>query len=204
MRPGLAGKMRGCSVWHSMFAIQIPVVEKILRTVAVYATILILFRLAGKRDLAILNLFDFVVLFLLSNVVQNAIIGNDTSLVGGIIGAATLVTVNAVLNRWIAISDRAARILEGKPTTVIKDGRFLPGAARRLSLRPTDVERAIRVQNGDDITEIATGLMEPNGQLVFTLKKEEQSASKSKSVVAGLRAQLTGIEGSLELLAASR
>ena len=95
-----------------------------------------------------------------------------------------------------------ARILEGKPTTVIKDGRFLPGAARRLSLRPTDVERAIRVQNGDDITEIATGLMEPNGQLVFTLKKEEQSASKS--VVAGLRAQLTGIEGSLELLAASR
>jgi uncharacterized membrane protein YcaP (DUF421 family) len=191
-------------VWHSMFAIQIPVVEKILRTVAVYATILILFRLAGKRDLAILNLFDFVVLFLLSNVVQNAIIGNDTSLVGGIIGAATLVTVNAVLNRWIAISDRAARILEGKPTTVIKDGRFLPGAARRLSLRPTDVERAIRVQNGDDITEIATGLMEPNGQLVFTLKKEEQSASKSKSVVAGLRAQLTGIEGSLELLAASR
>jgi uncharacterized membrane protein YcaP (DUF421 family) len=191
-------------VWHSMFAIQIPVVEKILRTVAVYTTILILFRLAGKRDLAILNLFDFVVLFLLSNVVQNAIIGNDTSLVGGIIGAATLVTVNAVLNRWIAISDRAARILEGKPTTVIKDGRFLPGAARRLSLRPTDVERAIRVQNGDDITEIATGLMEPNGQLVFTLKKEEQSASKSKSVVAGLRAQLTGIEGSLELLAASR
>jgi uncharacterized membrane protein YcaP (DUF421 family) len=191
-------------LWHSMFAIQIPVVEKILRTVAVYATILILFRLAGKRDLAILNLFDFVVLFLLSNVVQNAIIGNDTSLVGGIIGAATLVTVNAVLNRWIAISDRAARILEGKPTTVIKDGRFLPGAARRLSLRPTDVERAIRVQNGDDITEIATGLMEPNGQLVFTLKKEEQSASKSKSVVAGLRAQLTGIEGSLELLAASR
>jgi uncharacterized membrane protein YcaP (DUF421 family) len=189
-------------VWHSMFVVQIPVVEKILRTVAVYATILILFRLAGKRDLAILNLFDFVVLFLLSNVVQNAIIGNDTSLVGGIIGAATLVTVNAVLNRWIAISDRAARILEGKPTTVIKDGRFLPGAARRLSLRPTDVERAIRVQNGDDITEIATGLMEPNGQLVFTLKKEEQSASKS--VVAGLRAQLTGIEGSLELLAASR
>ena len=191
-------------MWHSMFVVQIPVAEKILRTVAVYATILILFRLAGKRDLATLNMFDFVVLFLLSNVVQNAIIGNDTSLVGGIIGAATLVTVNAVLNRWIAISDRAARILEGKPTTVIKDGRFLPGAARRLSLRPTDVERAIRVQNGDDITEIATGLMEPNGQLVFTLKKEEQSASKSKSVVAGLRAQLTGIEGSLELLAASR
>jgi uncharacterized membrane protein YcaP (DUF421 family) len=68
-----------------------------------------LFRLTGKRDLATLNMFDFVVLFLLSNVVQNAIIGNDTSLLGRIIGAATLVAVNAVLNRWVMVSERAAR-----------------------------------------------------------------------------------------------
>ena len=185
-----------------MLAVQIPIVEKILRTILVYATILILFRLAGKRDLATLNMLDFVVLFLLSNVVQNAIIGNDTSLLGGIIGAATLVAVNAALNRWMAISGRVASILEGKPTTLIEDGRFLPGAARRLSLRPIDVERAIRVQNGDDLTEIATGLMEPNGQLVLTLKKEEQNASKSD--IADLRAQLDAIERSLELLAASQ
>jgi uncharacterized membrane protein YcaP (DUF421 family) len=69
-------------VWHSMFAVQIPIAKKILRTVLVYATILILFRLAGKRDLATPNTFDFVVLFLLSNVVQNAVIGNDTGLLG--------------------------------------------------------------------------------------------------------------------------
>lgn len=189
-------------MWHSMFAVQIPILEKILRTILVYATILILFRLAGKRDLGTLNIFDFVVLFLLSNVVQNAIIGNDTSLLGGIIGAATLVAVNAMFNRWIAVSDRAARILEGKPTTLIKDGQFLPGAAKRLSLRPPDVERAIRVQNGDDIKEIATGLMEPNGQLVLTLKKEEQSASKGD--IADLRAQLMAIETALERLTAPR
>ena len=189
-------------MWHSMFAVQIPIVEKILRTVLVYATILILFRLAGKRDLGTLNTLDFVVLFLLSNVVQNAIIGNDTSLLGGIIGAATLVAVNAALNRWRARSSRAVSILEGKPTTLIEDGRFLPGAARRLSLRPADLERAIRVQNGDDLTEIATGLMEPNGQLVLTLKKEEQSATKSD--IDDLRTQLNAIERSLELLAASQ
>jgi uncharacterized membrane protein YcaP (DUF421 family) len=189
-------------VWHSLFVVQVPVLEKVLRTVLVYATILILFRLAGKRDLATLNMFDFVVLFLLSNVVQNAIIGNDTSLLGGIIGAATLVAVNAALNRLVATSDRAARILEGKPTTIIKNGQFLPGAAKRLSLRPTDVERAIRVQNGDDIKEVATGLMESNGQLVLTLKQEEQNASKGD--IAGIRAQLKAIETSLELLAASR
>lgn len=165
-------------MWHSMFAVQIPIVEKILRTVLVYATILILFRLAGKRDLATVNTLDFVVLFLLSNVVQNAIIGNDTSLLGGIIGAATLVAVNAALNRWIAINGRVASILEGKPTTLIEDGRFLPGAARRLSLRTCDVERAIRVQNGDDLTEIA---------------------SASKSDIANLRTQLNAIERSLGL-----
>jgi uncharacterized membrane protein YcaP (DUF421 family) len=189
-------------VWHSMFAVQIPIVEKVLRTVLVYATILILFRLTGKRDLATLNMFDFVVLFLLSNVVQNAIIGQDTSLLGGIIGAATLVAVNAALNRWVMVSERAARVLEGKPTIIIKNGRFLPGAARRLALRPADVEQAIRVQNGDDIKEVATGVMEPNGQLVLTLKEAEQSASKGD--IAGLSAQLKTMQASLELLAASR
>jgi uncharacterized membrane protein YcaP (DUF421 family) len=189
-------------VWHSMFAVQIPIAEKILRTVLVYATILILFRLIGKRDLATLNIFDFVVLFLLSNVVQNAIIGNDTSLLGGIIGAATLVAVNAVLNRLLVVSDRTARVLEGKPTTIIKDGRFLPGPARRLGLRPADVDKTIRVQNGDDITEVATGVMEPNGQLVLTLKEAEQSASKGD--IAGLTAQLKAMQASLERLSAPR
>jgi hypothetical protein len=118
-----------------MFAVQVPIAEKVLRTVLVYATILILFRLTGKRDLATLNIFDFVVLFLLSNVVQNAIIGNDTSLLGGIIGAATLVAINAVLNRLLTASNRAARVLEGKPTTIIKDGRFRPGAAAGIAAR---------------------------------------------------------------------
>jgi len=189
-------------VWHSMFAVQIPIAEKVLRTVLVYATILILFRVTRKRDLATLNMFDFVVLFLLSNVVQNAIIGSDNSLLGAIIGAATLVVVNAGLNRLVAVSDRAARVLEGMPTIIIENGRFLPGPARRLSLRPADVERAIRVQNGDDIKEVATGLMEPNGQLVLTLKQAEQSASKDD--IARLSAQLKAMQASLELLAASR
>lgn len=72
------------AMWHAMFAEQIPLTEKILRTVIVYAVIALLFRLTGKRGLASLNTFDFVVIFLLSNVVQNAIIGNDTSLTGGL------------------------------------------------------------------------------------------------------------------------
>jgi uncharacterized membrane protein YcaP (DUF421 family) len=189
-------------VWHAMFVLQVPIGEKILRTIVVYATIVILFRVAGKRDLATLNVFDFVVLFLLSNIVQNAIIGNDSSLLGGIIGAATLVAVNAGLNRWMAVSDRASRLLEGKPTMIIEDGRVLPGASRRLSLRPADLEHAVRVQNGDSIGEIATGRMEPNGQLVLTLKAAEQNANKGD--IDALSRRLDDIEAALRALAAAR
>lgn len=189
-------------MWHSMFVSQISISEKILRTVFVYVAILILFRLVGKRDLAVLNTFDFVVIFLLSNVVQNAIIGNDNSLLGGIIGAATLVVVNAALNRWLNVSARATRVLEGTPTTIIEDGQFIPRALRRLSLRPEEVEHAIRVQNGDDVTEISIGRMEPNGQLILSLKAEEQNASKRD--IAGLNARLDAIEAALVTLAAAR
>lgn len=185
-----------------MFAYQIPILEKVLRTILVYATIVILFRIAGKRDLATLNMFDFVVLFVLSNVVQNAIIGNDTSLSGGVIGAVTLIAVNAAINRWIAMSDRAARVLEGRATIIIKDGRFLPQAGRRLSLRPENVEQAIRVQNGDDISEVAIGRIEPNGQLVLSLKPEEQNASKAD--ITALNTRLQAIETALSALTATR
>ena len=74
---------------HDLFVMQIPILEKIIRTVAVYAVILVLFRLTGKRGLAQLTSFDMVVVFLLSNVVQNAVIGSDNSLLGGAVGAVT-------------------------------------------------------------------------------------------------------------------
>lgn len=189
-------------MWQSMFAVQIPILEKILRTVLVYATIVLLFRLTGKRDLAVLNTFDFVVIFLLSNIVQNAIIGSDNSLLGGIIGAVTLVAVNDLVNRWLARSARATRVLEGTYTTLIEDGHFVPRALRRLSLRPDEIEHAVRLQNGDNVSEIGTGRMEPTGQLVLTLKHGAQSADKDD--VTRLNARLDAIDAALAALAAAR
>lgn len=185
-----------------MFIVQVPILEKILRTILVYATLVILFRLAGKRDLAVLNTFDFVVIFLLSNVVQNAIIGNDNSLLGGVIGAATLVGINAVVHRWLAISTRATHILEGTPTTLIEDGRFIPRALRRLSLRPEEIEHAVRMQNGDDVSEIGTGRIEPTGQLILTLKPGEQNASKDD--ITQLNARLDAIDATLAVLGSAK
>jgi len=177
-------------MWHEIFVVQVPVAEKVIRTVLVYATIILLFRLTGKRGLAGLNTLDFVVIFLLSNVVQNAVIGNDTSFSGGAIGAVTLVAINAGLNRLIARSPRAARLLEGTSTIVIEDGVTVAPAVRRLALRPQELEHAVRLQNGDSIDEMERGVLEPSGQLILTLKPSEQGATKEdiENVLARLAA----------------
>jgi uncharacterized membrane protein YcaP (DUF421 family) len=179
-------------MWRAMFVEQIPLAEKILRTVLVYALIAVLFRVAGKRGLANLNTFDFVVIFLLSNVVQNAVIGNDTSLTGGAVGAVTLVAVNAVVTRVAASNDSAARLFDGRPTTVISDGHVVGRALRHLGIRRGELDHAVRMQNGDDIAEMQRGSLEPGGQLVLTLKRAEQSATKAD--IAEVNARLSRIE----------
>jgi uncharacterized membrane protein YcaP (DUF421 family) len=185
-------------MWHAMFVEQIPLAEKVLRTVLVYALIALLFRVAGKRGLASLNTFDFVVIFLLSNVVQNAVIGNDTSLTGGAVGAVTLVAVNAFVNRAIASNAGAARLFDGHPTTVISDGHVVDRALRHLGLRRSEIDHAVRLQNGDEVAQVRHGSLEPGGQLVLTLKHAEQGATKAD--IAELTERLRRIE---ELLGAA-
>jgi len=182
-------------MWHAMFAEQIPLAEKILRTIIVYALIAVLFRLTGKRGLASMNTFDVVVIFLLSNVVQNAIIGNDTSLTGGIIGAATLVAINTGVNRLIAVNATAARVFDGRATTVITDGHIVDRALRHLGMRRSELNTAVRLQSADSITEVETGSMEPGGQLLIALKTSEQGATKSD--IAELTDRLRRIENLL-------
>jgi uncharacterized membrane protein YcaP (DUF421 family) len=181
-----------------LFVEQIPLVEKILRTVIVYALLAVLFRLTGKRGLANLSTFDFIVIFLLSNVVQNAVIGNDSSLIGGMIGAVTLVVVNAALNRLITINPTAARVFEGRATTVITDGHVVDRALRRLGLRRSEIDHAVRLQNGDDIGQVADGSLEAGGQLVLTLKPAEQNATKAD--ITALTDRLRRIESLLTTL----
>ena len=101
------------SMSQDLFALGIPIGEKLLRTAAVYAFLLIGLRLAGKRELGQLNPFDLVVLLLLSNTIQNAIIGNDNSLAGGIIGATSLLAINWIVVRYLYAHPVVARYLEG-------------------------------------------------------------------------------------------
>src|SRR6516162_8931838 len=105
-----------------MFVLGLPVAEKILRPIVVYVFLVVGLRLAGKRELAQLNPFDLVVLLTLSNTVQNAIIGDDNSVTGGVIGAATLLLINHGVVRYLYGHDRIERIVEGDSDVLIDDG----------------------------------------------------------------------------------
>jgi uncharacterized membrane protein YcaP (DUF421 family) len=180
---------------HDLFTVGIPIAEKVVRTVAVYAAIAVLLRLAGKRDLAQLNTGDLVVVLLLSNVVQNAIIGNDNSLAGGLIGAAVLVAVNAVVVRAAASSQTAARAFEGTPTVLVEDGEYDAAALRREGLRRDDVEAAVRRQGANDASEVERATLGVGGAVIVTLKAEAQPATKAD--VALIAAALSRLEARL-------
>src|SRR5262245_21085416 len=107
---------------HDMFGLSVPVAEKVLRPIAVYLFLVVGLRLAGKRELAQLNPFDLVVLLTISNTVQNAIIGDDNSVTGGVIGAGTLLIVNHLLVRYAYRHERIDRVIEGDPEVLMENG----------------------------------------------------------------------------------
>ena len=180
---------------HDLLHIGIPVAEKVIRTIGVYVALAILLRLAGKRDLAQLNSFDLVVMLLLSNVVQNAVIGNDNSLLGGLIGAAVLVVVNAVVVRLMVASPRGVRLFEGTDSVLVKDGKYLRARLNREGLREADLDVALRRQGANDVSEVDTATLAPGGSVVVSLKPEAQPATKAD--VASLAAAINRLEARL-------
>jgi uncharacterized membrane protein YcaP (DUF421 family) len=181
-------------MWNDLMSLGVSAPEKVLRTIAVYLALALLLRLAGKRDLAQLNSFDLVVMLLLSNVVQNAVIGPDNSLLGGLIGAAVLVAFNAVVVRGSLTSDRAYRLLEGTGTVLARRGVWDMKALRREGLRQADVDAALRRQNANDVTDVETVSIEPGGAVVATLRPESQSATKQD--LDDLRTRLGSLDAS--------
>lgn len=165
-------------IGHDLFVMGISPAEKVLRTVGVYAGLAVLLRLAGKRDLAQLSTFDLVVMLLLSNVLQNAVIGNDNSLVGGLLGAVVLVAVNAGWGRLIGRSDRLVRLFVGTPTVLVEDGRYVDEALRREGVRRTDLERALHNQGADNVGEVRLAMLNPGGAIVVELADSDQNASR--------------------------
>jgi uncharacterized membrane protein YcaP (DUF421 family) len=165
------------TVAERLVTVGVPLSEKVLRTVAVYVVVLMLLRLFGKRTAAQMNSFDLVVLLLLSNVVQNAIIGPDNSLLGGLIGAATLVVANDVLVRVVRRSGRVDRAMEGVESPLVRDGAFVHDEMRRFGIRTSDLEVALRRQGAEHVSQVKSADLYPSGAVVVDLRPDARDAS---------------------------
>ena len=161
-------------LFHSMFALPLPFLEKLLRPVIVYLVLIVLLRVFGKRELAQLNPFDLVVLLALSNTVQNAIIGEDNSVTGGIIGAFGLLAVNWLVVRALYSAPKLNRMLEGRATTLVSQGKIDQDAVRRETLTREELMEVIHRQGFDRLSQVRRCVLEPNG--TFYVEPMEPSA----------------------------
>src|ERR1700733_8248991 len=140
-------------IFNDMFQMQLPLLEKLLRPAIVYLALVVLLRAFGKRELAQLNPFDLVVLLSLSNTVQNAIIGNDNSLSGGIIGALTLLGVNYLVVRFLFRHRRLDQWFEGKPTVLVEKGHVIKNALASELLTTAELMTVLHRQ-GFEMNEV--------------------------------------------------
>jgi uncharacterized membrane protein YcaP (DUF421 family) len=160
-------------LWTNMFALGVPLAEKILRPIIVYIFLIVGLRLSGKRELAQLNPFDLIVLLTLSNTVQNAIIGNDNSVTGGLIGAAALLAVNYLVVRFLYDHRKIDQLVEGSADILIEDGKVYEHKLKRELITKEELGAAARKQGFDSLSEVRQCVLEPGGTLTFIARKPD-------------------------------
>jgi uncharacterized membrane protein YcaP (DUF421 family) len=183
------------NVIQDMFKLPIPVIEKILRPIIVYLFLVTALRIFGKRELAQLNPFDLVVLLSLSNTVQNAIIGEDNSVLGGLLGAFSLLSVNYLVVRFLFRHRRLDQILEGTPTTLVKEGKVQHSALAKELLSESEL-RTVAQRQGFKLHEVEKCVLEPGGVVSIEGKKPSQDERFHKELLD----QMTGLRGEIQAL----
>ncbi len=143
----------------------IAIAEKVVRSVVVYLFLLVGFRLAGKRQLGQMTAFDLVVLLVISNVVQNALIGNDNSLGGGLVGATVILALNAIVARVTFRHKPIERLIENSPTVLVRHGRVLHDNLRRECLSVPEFRAALRKQGVVSLRDVRYVVLEEDGHL---------------------------------------
>jgi uncharacterized membrane protein YcaP (DUF421 family) len=185
-------------VFQHMFQLPLPIAEKLLRPVIVYLALVILLRLFGKRELAQLNPFDLVVLLSLSNTVQNAIIGDDNSVTGGIIGAFGLLAINWVVVRVLFNSPRLTRMVEGRAAVLVQDGQVDARALERESLTREELLAVIHRQGFEDFDNVRRCQLEPNGTFyveAFDPTVEDKRHAELLARLDALQREVAGLRG---------
>jgi len=171
-----------------MFHLPLPVLEKILRPVIVYLFLVVFLRLFGKRELAQLNPFDLVVLLSLSNTVQNAMIGDDNSVSGGVIGAFSLLAINWLLTRILFRVPMLTKVAEGSETVLIRHGVVDWEAAKKEALTELELRSVLHKQGFNDFGEVERCVLEPNGNFymegIKALSDDAQRAALMMAIEA--------------------
>lgn len=186
-------------IWKDMFVLAIPLLEKILRPIVVYAFLVVSLRLAGKRELVQLNPFDLVVLLTLSNTVQNAIIGDDNTVLGGLIGATSLLITNFLVVRFLYGHRKLDQLVEGRADVLIEDGKVRPQHLKTELITMAQLEAAARKQGFASLAEVEQCVLEPGGTLTFIGKKpgaEEVRHQELLGKMESLAHEITLLRGS--------
>jgi uncharacterized membrane protein YcaP (DUF421 family) len=170
-------------IWKDMFVITLPILEKILRPVIVYFFLVVMLRLSGKRELVQLNPFDLVVLLTLSNTVQNAIIGDDNSVSGGLLGATSLLAVNYLTVRFLYKHKNLDQFVEGKADILIEGGKLRPEHLKKELITTAQLEAAARKQGFGSLSEVDQCILEPGGTLSFIGKKPDADVLRHKELL---------------------
>src|SRR5580658_9380411 len=170
--------------WHDMFVVTGPlIIEKMLRPIVVYIFLIVGLRLAGKRELAQLNPFDLIVLLTLSNTVQNAIIGDDNSVTGGLLGAATLFILNYFVVRISYRSPRLQKLFGGEPDVLIRHGRIIHHNLEREMITREELLAAAHRQGLSSLMEVDKCVLEPTGTLSFTQRKPTDEDTRHQELM---------------------
>jgi uncharacterized membrane protein YcaP (DUF421 family) len=173
-------------IWKDMFVMGLPLAEKILRPIIVYAFLVIGLRLSGKRELVQLNPFDLVVLLTLSNTVQNAIIGEDNSVLGGIIGATSLLVTNYLVVRFLYDHRKIDQFVEGKADVLVEGGKVRTEHLKKELITMAQLAAAARKQGFESLSEVDQCVLEPGGTLTFLGKKPTGEAIRHQELLAKL------------------
>ena len=180
------------SDWHKIFFGVSPDVywlEKVIRPVCVYLFLLVIFRIAGKRELGQATLFDFLILLLISNVVQNAIIGNDSSILGSYVGVGTLIVLSFILNYITSRSIPARRVLEGMPTLLVYHGEPVAANLQKEAVSRNDLLTALREQGIASLKEVRYAIMELDGKISVIRTDAAHPEDRDNCVTAAILEQ---------------
>jgi uncharacterized membrane protein YcaP (DUF421 family) len=166
-------------MWHNLVSIGSSWQERAIRAIAVYLFLLVAIRIFGRRELGQLTAFDVIVLLTISNILQNAMIGNDNSVTGGLIGAFVLLSANLLLAYVVFRRPFVQRLVEGEARILIRDGQVLPDSLRKELLTEQDLLAAVRRSGLERFEDVHLAVSEANGMISVIPRERAQGSPRA-------------------------